>query len=654
MRYSIRTKISASFIFMNVIISIGLGLSLYITMLNLFVMEFQSHKLSLARMISYSIKGNSHKKINNPKSISASYYKKYFQLINKIFKSEPNIKYIYTLNYEPTTKLLTYAIDGKLSENDTIWVESNVFSFSFYYNENDLIIENGINKDHLDFSLNIDNKPVNVKVLQTKLIDKILINDQEIISIQKQNGMKYIVNKNTINSENSSRNKSVIINEKVVEFQISLTEKGKPTTYPGINFIEKESTIQKIIFVIESNEEYFDKEIVENSYGRYMSVYCPIRDSKNNPVGIVIIDVDDEDILKFKNQFINISIVISLISFLLTTFIALIITRFVFNPIMALTNGVQKVTSGNLFTRVVIRTKDEFEILAKSFNGMVRNIRKSNEMQEALMLEIVGLNNDLENKVIERTKQLESAKKVAENEKEKSDKLLLNILPKEVASELKENGSAKPVMYDSVTVLFTDFKGFTIIAEKLSPNELIQELDGCFVQFDKITEKYGLEKLKTIGDSYMCAGGIPKKNSTHAVDSILAAIEIQNFMSLMKDLKLKMGYPYWEVRLGIHTGPLIAGVIGEKKFAYDVWGDTVNTASRMESSGTPGKINISGFTYEIIKPYFECSYRGKINAKNKGEIDMYYVERILPELSDDEFGFLPNNEFWNRVNQNLV
>lgn len=231
-------------------------------------------------------------------------------------------------------------------------------------------------------------------------------------------------------------------------------------------------------------------------------------------------------------------------------------------------------------------------------------------------------------------------------EREKSEKLLLNILPRDVAAELKEKGFAEPVQFDAVSVLFTDFQGFTKIAEFMSPNELIKELDACFVQFDKITERHRLEKLKTIGDSYMCAGGIPKSSATHAVDCVLAAMEIRDFMAQMRDIKKSLGEPYWELRLGIHSGPLIAGVIGERKFAYDVWGDTVNTASRMESSGTTGKINISGSTYELIKEYFFCEYRGKVSAKNKGEVDMYYVNGLKAEYSRDGDGRVPNGKFW--------
>jgi len=226
-----------------------------------------------------------------------------------------------------------------------------------------------------------------------------------------------------------------------------------------------------------------------------------------------------------------------------------------------------------------------------------------------------------------------------------SERLLRNILPVKIADRLKTQGYDEPESFSSVTVLFTDFKGFTDAAEFMTPKELVDQLDLCFAQFDAIMELYKLEKLKTIGDSYMAAGGIPSPNSTHPVDTIRAAIEIKDFMDTTKALRIDQGLPYWELRIGIHTGPVVAGVIGNKKFAYDMWGDTVNTASRMESSGEVGRVNISRDTYDIVKDFFQCQYRGKIPAKNKGTIDMYFVERLHPALSKDQEGKIPNEKF---------
>ncbi len=211
-------------------------------------------------------------------------------------------------------------------------------------------------------------------------------------------------------------------------------------------------------------------------------------------------------------------------------------------------------------------------------------------------------------------------------EKKRSDELLLNILPEETAEELKATGTAKAKSFDLVTVLFTDFKNFTQASEKLSPEELVAEINHCYSEFDRIITKFGIEKIKTIGDSYMCAGGLPVTNQTHPHDVVSAGLEMVAFVERNKHERIAKDQPYFELRLGIHTGPVVAGIVGIKKFAYDIWGDTVNTASRMESSGHIGKVNISGPTYELIKDKFTCTHRGMVDAKNKGQIEMYFVE----------------------------
>ncbi|MBL0048130.1 MAG: tetratricopeptide repeat protein [Bacteroidetes bacterium] len=214
-------------------------------------------------------------------------------------------------------------------------------------------------------------------------------------------------------------------------------------------------------------------------------------------------------------------------------------------------------------------------------------------------------------------------------EKQRSEDLLLNILPSETADELKATGAAKAKSFDSVTVLFTDFKNFTRASELLSAEELVQEINFCYSEFDRIITKYGIEKIKTIGDAYMCAGGLPVINTTHPIDVVKAGLEMVEFIERNKQERIALNQPYFELRLGIHTGPVVAGIVGIKKFAYDIWGDTVNTASRMESSGETGRVNISETTYELVKNIFACSHRGKIKAKNKGEIDMYFVDGVM-------------------------
>lgn len=244
----------------------------------------------------------------------------------------------------------------------------------------------------------------------------------------------------------------------------------------------------------------------------------------------------------------------------------------------------------------------------------------------------------LEVKVHERTQDLEAAKK-------KSDELLLNILPEETANEIKLTGSYAPRRYEQVTVMFTDFEGFTNIAGNLEADELVGELDKCFFYFDETVARNRLEKIKTLGDGYMCAGGLPVANHTHPVDAVLAAIEIQAFMNQMREIKRELGEEFWELRVGIHTGPVVAGVAGKHKFAYDIWGDTVNLAARMESGGTTGRVNISEVTHGLVDRFFVTEYRGKFPVKHKGEIDMYYVNGIHPELSISGEGRVPNQDF---------
>ena len=214
-----------------------------------------------------------------------------------------------------------------------------------------------------------------------------------------------------------------------------------------------------------------------------------------------------------------------------------------------------------------------------------------------------------------------------QKEKDISEGLLLNILPAEVAEELKQKGYADAQHFDTATILFTDFKGFTQASEKLTPRELVEELNVCFKAFDDIITQRGIEKIKTIGDAYMCAGGLPDPKTSSPIAVVHAALEMQAFMEQRKMERDALGEPAFEMRLGIHTGPVVAGIVGVKKFQYDIWGDTVNTASRMESSGEVGHVNISESTYELVKdaPEFFFKSRGKVQAKGKGEMEMFFV-----------------------------
>ena len=231
----------------------------------------------------------------------------------------------------------------------------------------------------------------------------------------------------------------------------------------------------------------------------------------------------------------------------------------------------------------------------------------------------------LEEKVAERTLELADKNEILNMELQRSEQLLLNILPYETAQELKMSGKAVARYYPDITVMFTDFKGFTHIAEKLSPEQLVQEIDEFFTAFDLIMEKNGIEKIKTIGDAYMAASGLPAVNDTHALDMVNAAVDIIEYMEVQRQIRIAANRPVFDIRIGIHTGPVVAGIVGHKKFAYDIWGDAVNLASRMESSGEAGQINISQATYDRISSTYSCIFRGEIEAKNKGKVGMYFV-----------------------------
>ena len=255
------------------------------------------------------------------------------------------------------------------------------------------------------------------------------------------------------------------------------------------------------------------------------------------------------------------------------------------------------------------------------------------------------------NALLEQQKEeIEEQKTLIEDEQEKSERLLLNILPFEVARQLKSKGKAGTRYYRHVTVMFTDFKDFSKNTRTLEPKDLVAILDDYFAKFDEITGKHYLEKIKTMGDAYMCAGGLPLRNKSNPVDAVLAGLEIQDYMLRLKQ-KPRPGIPAWDVRIGIHTGPVVAGVVGRKKFAYDIWSETVNAAARMENLGDINTVNVSEVTYDYVKDYFECDYRGKVEAKNIGEVNMFNIIRILPEFAADEKGITPNEEFIKLINK---
>ncbi len=276
--------------------------------------------------------------------------------------------------------------------------------------------------------------------------------------------------------------------------------------------------------------------------------------------------------------------------------------------------------------RSMANLRTDYELARKQTEVDLLNEQKKNQntiviasIVALVLILLLALGLYRRNKFIGRTK------KIIEREKNRSESLLLNILPQETAMELKEKGKVAAKRFESATILFTDFKNFTHYAENLSPEELVKSVDFYFSEFDRIVEKYGLEKIKTVGDAYMCASGVPFPSQDHAERVVAAACEMIEFVEGAKQLSSDTETRF-DIRIGINTGPVVAGVVGSKKFAYDIWGDAVNIASRMETTSEKGKINISEYTYELIREKFHCTYRGEVPVKNKGMMKMYFVE----------------------------
>ena len=292
-------------------------------------------------------------------------------------------------------------------------------------------------------------------------------------------------------------------------------------------------------------------------------------------------------------------------------------------------------------------------VLMVVFIRVKRSIEKERRQQVKLELKIAERTKEIRLKTLEighQKEKLEEQKLALEKEKEKSERLLNNLLPKETAFQLKNEGQSAARDFNMVSVMFTDFVGFTKVAENMSAKDLVAILDTFFRKFDSIIDDHDLEKIKTIGDAYMCAGGVPIRNKTNPINTVLAAIQIQEYMRQRKEEALKKGEYYWKLRIGINTGPVSAGVIGTKRYAYDVWGRTVNRAQRMEQLCEPEKIAITEDTFRHIEPYFECIEKGKVTTKSGLEIFMYEVTSIKPALSENGKGIVPNDSFHKLVN----
>ena len=298
-------------------------------------------------------------------------------------------------------------------------------------------------------------------------------------------------------------------------------------------------------------------------------------------------------------------------SMLVSLGVAFLLARHLTTRLADLNRGVAAIGTMNLDHRIAIRSRDELGQVGEAFNAMAESLSASRRALSTANDELLGRNAEID------------------REREVSQSLLRNILPQQIAAELAERGEVAPRYFEDVTILFTDFVGFTLEVEKLAAEDVVGLLHTYFKKFDDIAERYGLEKLKTIGDSYFCAAGIPRRTPSHPVDATLAAIEM---IHAVGDTVIADGQR-WSVRVGLHTGPVVAGVVGTRKFAFDVWGDTVNVASRMETAARPNRINVSEAMHQRLKDFFVMEARGRVQTKDNRDLEMYEVLGVLPGLT---------------------
>lgn len=400
--------------------------------------------------------------------------------------------------------------------------------------------------------------------------------------------------------------------------KIAITEQNFEGVQTAMDFV-KEDPMLKYVSLLQTDTLWIDdhvhyklKTTVFKTYPEHIQV-TPNEVSNDSTLikranfsapmmsGQIMLGFSTREIIMSKRQIKVTALVVSSIVFVVGIIIGFWLAKTISVPVLELRDAAHKVGEGDLTQRVKNTSHDEIGELGQAFNKMVNDLAIARKEVE------------------ERTQEALTAK-------QKTDELLLNILPAETAEELKATGFAKAKNHDLVTVLFADFKDFTVISERMKPEELVHALNDCFSAFDTISVKYGVEKIKTIGDAYMCAGGLPGTNNTHPYDVVNTAIEMREFIKTYNQERLKRSEISFEIRIGINTGPVVAGIVGLKKFAYDIWGDTVNIASRLEGCSETGKINISGSTYQLVKDDYNCTLRGKIWAKGIGEIEMYFVE----------------------------
>ena len=531
---SLRTRLSFSFISLNVLASFVLSVVMYYISVNMFITDFKYHKLSIAKFISTYIDPEVHKKFNSNDITKDITYNQYYKIIKKFYNQEINIRYIYTLNYDSKLNKLTYAIDSNSMDRDTIWIDSDFFSLNASIKDNiinidynsdiyksnfilPVIVSSGSEKMSFIFS---DNKQKVSAYLNSEFFFEIsIINDS----------LDLIINQSKLNSKNRLIESNVVIRKKEIPVKFSYSSKVVKNSNPGMDYIESEENINKIISILQSNEDYIDEEPTDSNYGSFLNAYSIIKDSLNVPVGVVIVAVDDKNISEFKKQFTIIGIIVFFITIIFSISVSLILANYFTKPLGLLINAVETLGSGNLEALVDISSDDEFGRLAKSFNLMVSNLKIASEVQYNLITEISQLNDSLEQKVINRTKTIHAQSLELEKQIQIAQKIQSSLLPEAIPyiSNAKVSFKYQPMMgvggdfidfyyknKDELILFICDVSGHGVPAAFLA-TMVKMTIQNCYERMLKPTEA-----LKKIHNSLI------GKMSGHFISAIYCSIDL--------------------------------------------------------------------------------------------------------------------------------
>jgi len=458
MHFSLRTKLLIAFISLDVLVSALLGLTMYTQSVEMFINDFKEHKLSLAQYISANISGDKHQEFKTLSSRNDPEYKKYYNLLKSILVNEYDIRYVYTLNYDSKKDELFYAIDTDSPPKDSIWVESSDLSFKFSEENGKLYFEHNEIQYYTETRLtDLDGRKIKIELSYLDGEKKLLIENQEVLQVISLDPLVVVTTNGKLDKDNRFQKVSVILDGLPYEFFLSYVEKNAPASDPGALFVEDFELKENMKKYIRTKTNIIDKQPRQNSYGFFLGAYSVIKNSKNEGVGLVVIDISQKRILEFKEKFTLVALSTSLIVFILVLIISLFLARYFTKPLELLSKAVETLAAGNLECYVEINTQDEFGKLAKSFNVMVNNLKIASNVQYNLLIEITQLNENLEKKVKERTQKIEEQSKEIDKQIQITRKIQLSLLPEAIPSIPNASVSFKYLPMMDVGGDFLDF-----------------------------------------------------------------------------------------------------------------------------------------------------------------------------------------------------